>query len=38
MGVCRPPLAPHCDEATKARIRDALLAAGAIVEQDLKAA
>lgn len=38
MGVCRPPLAPHCDEATKERIRDALLAAGAIVEQDLKAA
>jgi 4-hydroxy-tetrahydrodipicolinate synthase len=38
MGVCRPPLAPHCDDAIKERIRDALLSAGAIVEQDLKAA
>jgi 4-hydroxy-tetrahydrodipicolinate synthase len=38
MGVCRPPLAPRCDDATKERIRDALLAAGAIVEEDLEAA
>jgi dihydrodipicolinate synthase/N-acetylneuraminate lyase len=38
MGVCRPPLAPICDDATKVRIREALLSVGAIVEEDLKAA
>jgi 4-hydroxy-tetrahydrodipicolinate synthase len=35
MGICRPPLAPQADDATKTRIREVLLRCGAIEEKDL---
>jgi 4-hydroxy-tetrahydrodipicolinate synthase len=38
MGVCRPPLAPRCDERVSERIREVLLSTGAIVDTDLEAA